>query len=493
LRGQGLATGLPFKASKSSAGSKEQTPAQENRVPAASLLLLYHAVEVAVAVALFALFAPNLGGDLEILLALLVLTAGAELLPINIYGSTQITPGFAPVMAIMIIFGPAGAAIAGAFEAVLGVGRHHFNPRRIAHGSALLAISYMGGAFMYGQIAVTNPDSAHWSMIPAAIVASLTAFALNALLVGFEQTLRTGMPLRAFWEKHGWIVPNYLALGVIGLALTAAYLALGLAGVLAFVSPALMMRLSMKQYVDKTKENVGKLELQNDALRTANIEIRRVSEELRVSYDGTLEALVNALDARDQETKGHSIRVSRYMMDIAREVGVKEGTQEWVDMQRGSLLHDVGKIGVSDTILLKPAKLTDEEWTLMRKHPEIGYNMLRQVKFLQGPAEIILAHHERWDGGGYPKGLHEDEILLGARIFTVVDTFDSMTSDRPYRKALTTLEAMNEIMACSGTQFDPMVVEAFLDIYDKWVKDREEMHNEESNLVQLADMREAAA
>jgi HD-GYP domain-containing protein (c-di-GMP phosphodiesterase class II) len=156
-------------------------------------------------------------------------------------------------------------------------------------------------------------------------------------------------------------------------------------------------------------------------------------------------------------------------------------------MQRGSLLHDVGKIGVSDAILLKPGKLTDDEWELMRKHPEIGYHMLRQVKFLQGPAEIILAHHERWDGQGYPKGLHEDEIPLGARIFSVVDTFDSMTSDRPYRRALSTLTAMNEIMACAGSQFDPVVVEAFLDIYEKWVDEREEMQLEE------AELREAAA
>jgi putative nucleotidyltransferase with HDIG domain len=237
-----------------------------------------------------------------------------------------------------------------------------------------------------------------------------------------------------------------------------------------------MMRLSMKLYVDKTKENVAKLEMQNDALRTANIEVRRVSEELRVSYDGTLEALVNALDARDQETKGHSIRVQRYMMDIAREMGVAQGTQEWTDLSRGALLHDVGKIGVSDSILLKPGKLTDEEWTSMRQHPEIGYHMLKQVKFLQGAADLILSHHERWDGKGYPRGLVEDEIPLGARIFMVVDTFDSMTSDRPYRKALSTLDALNEIMRHSGAQFDPRVVEAFLDIYETWVAEREELH-----------------
>ncbi len=180
-----------------------------------------------------------------------------------------------------------------------------------------------------------------------------------------------------------------------------------------------------------------------------------MGDELRQSYDGTLEALVNALDARDQETKGHSLRVSKYMMDIARELGVVEDSREWLDMQRGSLLHDVGKIGVSDSILLKPGKLTDDEWKLMRLHPEIGYKMLRQVKFLEGPAEIILAHHERWDGKGYPRGLAEDEIPLGARIFPVVDTFDAMTSDRPYRKALSTQDALNEILKYGGSQFDP--------------------------------------
>jgi HD-GYP domain-containing protein (c-di-GMP phosphodiesterase class II) len=163
------------------------------------------------------------------------------------------------------------------------------------------------------------------------------------------------------------------------------------------------------------------------------------------------------------------------MLEIAREMGVVEGSQAWVDMQRGSLLHDVGKIGVSDTILLKPGKLTEEEWVAMRRHPEIGYNMLRQVKFLEAPAEIILSHHERWDGKGYPRGLRGEDIPLGARIFMVVDTFDSMTSDRPYRKALATQKALDEVLRCRGAQFDPEVVEAFLDIYPAWVKQRGEM------------------
>jgi putative nucleotidyltransferase with HDIG domain len=265
-------------------------------------------------------------------------------------------------------------------------------------------------------------------------------------------------------------------MGAVGVALAAAYVALGLAGVIAFFTPAIMLRLAMKQYVDKTAENVEKLKEQNAALEKANVEIRSVSEELRVSYDSTLEALVNALDARDQETKGHSIRVARYMLDIARALGVPPGSRDWLDMQRGALLHDVGKIGVSDTILLKPGKLTDEEWEKMRAHPLIGYNMLKEVRFLSGAAEIILAHHERWDGRGYPRGLRAEDIPLGARIFSVVDTFDSMTSDRPYRKALATEEALMEIVRNGGSQFDPRVVEAFLDIYETWVKERQRLH-----------------
>ena len=473
-----MAIGFPFKLSKPHAEDTQTTaPGETTRHP--RFVYAFYAIEAVVAIALYSLFLPRFEGDLEVLALLLALNVLAALKPINIYGNTDISIGFVMTMAIIILFGIPGALVVAAVEATVdGVRarRPDYQLSHILHMAAMYAIVYSSAASMYMLLAETNPESFSWQMLPATALAAVVAFAMNALLISIETNLRTGQAVREFWWKHAWLAPNYVALFMVGLALAAAHLALGIAGILAFVAPALMIRLSMKQYVDKTKESVAKLEMQNDALRTANIEIRRVSEELRISYDGTLEALVNALDARDQETKGHSIRVSRYMLDIAREMGVTEGTQEWVDMQRGSLLHDVGKIGVSDSILLKPGKLTDDEWTSMRKHPEIGYNMLRQVKFLQGPAEIILAHHERWDGRGYPKGLHEDEVPLGARIFSVVDTFDSMTSDRPYRKALSTLESMNEIMACSGSQFDPMVVEAFLDIYEAWVKEREELH-----------------
>jgi putative nucleotidyltransferase with HDIG domain len=192
-----------------------------------------------------------------------------------------------------------------------------------------------------------------------------------------------------------------------------------------------------------------------------------MANELRETYDGTLEALVSALDARDRETKGHSLRVAKYMMEIAYHIGIEPGTTEWVDMQRGALLHDVGKIGVSDTILHKPGPLTDDEWVDMRKHPKIGHDMLKDISFLSGAAQIVMAHHERYDGKGYPHGLAADEIPLGARIFVLADTFDAMTSDRPYRRALSAEVSRQEIIKCSGTQFDPHCVQAFLLAFDK--------------------------
>lgn len=176
----------------------------------------------------------------------------------------------------------------------------------------------------------------------------------------------------------------------------------------------------------------------------------------------TIGALVSALDAREHETQVHSIRVTEYVLRLAREMGYP--AQQMVDLKFGAMLHDIGKIGISDRILLKPGSLTEAEWVEMRRHPIIGHRILSEIRFLEKASEIVLAHHERYDGSGYPRGLAGDEIPLGARIFAVADTFDSMTSDRPYREALSYESAVGEIERCAGTQFDPAVVDAFLRI-----------------------------
>ncbi len=438
--------------------------------------LLYAGLLFAIAVPLIVWQAPQVQGNMAVLFLLIGLNVLAGLMPIVIYGDSYISVGLVITLTIIVLYGAPGAAIVGPL-AVIGPGvRHGKLDRHLAFNAALFTVVDVAAAGAYELFAEVAPPTVSVSMALGVAAATGADFVTNAVLLAVWKFVSARQTVATFWSQHSWLAMQYVGLGIVGFALASAYVALGMLGIAAFVTPALMMRLTMKQYVDKTEESVEKLKVQNEQLQVANLEIRRVSDELRNSYDDTLEALVNALDARDQETKGHSLRVSRYMMDIAREMGVTEGTQEWVDMQRGSLLHDVGKIGVSDTILLKPGKLTDDEWRLMRLHPEIGYNMLRQVKFLEGASEIILEHHERWDGKGYPRGLGHEDILLGARIFSVVDTFDSMTSDRPYRKALSTMDALNEILRFSGSQFDPRVVEAFLDIYDIWVKERDELH-----------------
>src|SRR5262249_45554790 len=194
-------------------------------------------------------------------------------------------------------------------------------------------------------------------------------------------------------------------------------------------------------------------------------EVEDLFNRLRSSYQTTLETLATALDTRDTETLGHSLRVASYTVAVARRMGVVE--PELTDIYRGALLHDVGKIGVPDAILRKPGKLTPEEWVEMRRHPEIGYRILQGINFLEVPREIVLSHQEMYDGSGYPRGLKGKEIPLGARIFSVVDTLDAMTSDRPYRKALPFESARAEIRRYSRTQFDPEVVDVFLGIPDE--------------------------
>lgn len=191
-------------------------------------------------------------------------------------------------------------------------------------------------------------------------------------------------------------------------------------------------------------------------------ELNGALKEVEEGYRFTLEALAAALDAREHETQAHSQRVREYAITLAQSLGLS--TEELIDVGRGALLHDVGKIGVPDSILLKPAKLTPEEWIQMKRHPQVGYEILRSIKFLAPAAEIVLAHQERWDGAGYPNGLAGTKIPLGARIFGVVDTLDAMTSDRPYRKAMSFPAAREEVRRCSGTQFDSMVAKAFLSI-----------------------------
>lgn len=198
-------------------------------------------------------------------------------------------------------------------------------------------------------------------------------------------------------------------------------------------------------------------------------DLQQANVELAQAYDTTIEGWSRALDLRDKETEGHSQRVTEMAMRLARAMGMSE--DELVHVRRGSLLHDIGKMGVPDAILLKPGKLTDEEWEIMRLHPVYGYTLLEPITFLRPALDVPYSHHEKWDGSGYPQRLRGEQIPLAARIFAIVDVWDALRSDRPYRAGWPAEKALAHILDQSGTHFDPEVVEAFMQMIGPELED----------------------
>lgn len=227
-------------------------------------------------------------------------------------------------------------------------------------------------------------------------------------------------------------------------------------------------------YLRLVRENrrlTGELAARNASLSELNATLERQVVE---RTNGLLEGMVRALDYRDTETQWHSWRVAKFTRRIAEAAGLAGDLL--VHIEQGALLHDIGKIGVRDNILLKPGPLSPEEWVEMRKHPEMGYRMLANIPYLQDAAQIVYQHQERFDGRGYPRALKGEEIVIGARIFCIADTFDAITSDRPYRKGSTAAVAFSEIGRLGGTQLDPHLVQVFLGIAPtEWERIRAEI------------------
>lgn len=188
--------------------------------------------------------------------------------------------------------------------------------------------------------------------------------------------------------------------------------------------------------------------------------MQRSNFDLEMAYNATIEGWSRALDLRDKETEGHTQRVTEMTVKLARRMGISEN--QIINIRRGALLHDIGKMGVADSILLKPGPLTNEEWNIMQKHPQLAFDLLFPIAYLQPALEIPLCHHEKWDGTGYPRGLKGEQIPLAARIFAIADVWDALTSDRPYRKAWSSSKAVRYIRENSGIHFDPQAVKVFL-------------------------------
>jgi diguanylate cyclase (GGDEF)-like protein len=213
------------------------------------------------------------------------------------------------------------------------------------------------------------------------------------------------------------------------------------------------------QYRKLVAENTRYREHLEEMVRVKNTELTGALEDIKKSYEFSLETMVAMLDAREYETGQHSLRVRELTMALASFMGYEGTILE--EIGRGALLHDIGKVGIPDAVLLKPGKLTEDEWAIMRRHPEIGYRFVKGSDYLRTSAGIVLSHHEAWDGSGYPHGLKGEAIDPGARIFSVIDSYDAMRSPRIYKKSISQQESLAEIKRKSGTHFDPAVVEKF--------------------------------
>ena len=369
----------------------------------------------------------------------------AESFCIDLPKSGAVSITFTIILATIIIFGPAISAIAGLCAAFiwrdLVKGTHPlrwvFNGSQyaISAGAAGVVYSVSGGLIL----AELNRGFtlADFPLILAPLAMGIVAFFLvNTLLVSIVIGLAEDMPTLNVWLMNvRWAIPNYFALAPLGMAIAQIYMVVGYVGVILIFLPLIVARQTFQIFM-----------------------------RLRNTYLGTVKSLIAALEAKDPYTRGHSERVA----ELAEQVGraMKLNPDQMETLRYAGILHDIGKIGTARYILRKPGRLTEEEYQRVQLHPEAGALILREINFLQHVVPVIFHHHEQFDGQGYADGIKGEEIPLLARILTVADAYDAMTSPRPYRPQMESEEACRELIRCSGSQFDPEIVKVFLKSID---------------------------
>jgi putative nucleotidyltransferase with HDIG domain len=363
-----------------------------------------------------------------------VLSLIAEAMPVRLpRGEGSVSIGFVFIYASILIYGPG----AGAWVAALGtiskkeiqgeisLEKMLFNRAQLAICAGLAGVTYVLTGGVVGQVLIPGNIIAYFASAGVYMLLNIT------IMVGIMALVQKVSFFGMWAVNFRWLTLNYLALGPLGVLISSVYGSIGILGVLAFMLPLMFARHSFQRYID-----------------------------MQDVYLSTVAALATSIDAKDPYTKGHSERVNHYSVQMARELRLPE---EQVDMLRYmSLMHDIGKIGIRDNVLNKPGKLTDEEYEEIKKHPEVGYKIVSEIKFISKGADIVRHHHEHYDGRGYPQGLSGESIPLGARIVAVADAFDAMTTERPYKNAMPKEKAIEELRRCAGTQFDERVVEAFI-------------------------------
>ncbi len=389
---------------------------------------------------------------------LLGLAAAAQRNPVMLFRSSAISMSFAVKVAAYVLFGVGIALWVNVAVAAVNAFTPKPKPvRKAAFNFGQLSISTALAAATYGAAGGSTPPSDITSTVVAVAVSAAVYFLVNSTLTAGVIALTSAARFVAVWRQNfSWMPVNYAATAVNGAALALAYQALGVFGAAVFVLPLGVAWYSFKLYVSRSAETRAErahvVEL-NRLFRQSNTRL----EEAHISIVG---ALLGSLEAKTPTGTAHLAATIYRSVAVAKRLGLDHIAVEAV--QLGALFHDLGKIAISDAILHKPDRLSGGEWSEIRAHPIIGASLLSQMPELDHIRPLILAHHERFDGRGYPNGLKEEAIPRAAQIIAVADAYEAMTTPRPYRRAVTPEAAAAELRAGAGSQFDPVVVEAFI-------------------------------
>jgi len=383
---------------------------------------------------------------------------------IDVFARGRLSPAAIPSIALAMLFGPLGPIAA---ETLLAMARaaRRFPPLPVFADLGMLSVT---GAATAGMWSLLGPGGTA-AMLAAGAVAGLTNYAVNAALLVGLMALGSGVrPLAAWREDWKWLWPHYLGFGLLAATLVVAIDAAGSTGVLLFAIPVAALWLGERQYVSRSRSSVhelrakhAELEQTNEVLRDLLDEKQRMVARMHRSYVSTITSLARTIEAKDPYTGGHTERVAEIACLIASEMGFTEPDLRSVRV--GAVIHDIGKVGVPDHVLLKPGALDAAELQLINRHPEISTYILGDLDLPPLVTHMVRSHHERYAGGGYPDGLAGEQIPLSARILSVADALDAMTSDRPYRPGRPLEEALDEIDRRAGDQFCPRVVAALHD------------------------------
>jgi len=401
--------------------------------------------------------------DPVMVLVLAGLAGIAQRLPVFLFKSSAVSVAFAATIASYVLYGTGVALGVNLVSAAVNA----FTPRRkpirkSLFNAGVLTISAYLASTTYQVVGGQVPPGNIVATIAAVAVSGLVYFLANSAIVAGVITLTSHTTFtQVYKENYSWMIVNYLATATNGAALALAYQSLELFGTFTFVLPLGVAWYSFKLYMVKSTE----VRRRNDELQTLNEVLESTNTRLAQSHISVIGALVGALDAKDHYTHGHSAATMFHAVALARQLSLSE--EEIASVQLAALFHDIGKIGIPEQILCKAGPLTPEEWVEMKRHTLIGEALLSQVPTLDGVRPIVVAHHERWDGKGYPNGLKGDEIPRAAQVITVADSFQAMTSTRSYRKAMSRADAIEELRRCAGTQFNPEVVQAFIELLEE--------------------------